>query len=134
MATEQTLDSIVLKVQGLINEAQERMREYQIERLRSYFTAEGKPLTEKFSLSGGRALDVPRYSLAPQSCLAIDEVELRFAVPAGPGEAERFREAAGVKKPSRFKMLFERLRRKKRRDIIEVKVLFKAGEPEKQGV
>jgi hypothetical protein len=127
------LDGVILSMQRLINEAQEKLREYEKERLHSYFSAEGEPLTEQFKMTGGRILEVPRYSLAPQSCLAIDEVELCFDVAASAKEAAKFREAAGVKEPW-FKALWERLRGARKQEMITVKVLFKAGEPEKQGV
>jgi hypothetical protein len=70
---EQAPDGILSAMQRTINEAQERMGEYQLDRMKAYFTPEGEPLTERFVLAGGKTLEVPRYSLVPQTCLAIDK-------------------------------------------------------------
>lgn len=132
---EEGLDSLVLKIQGLLNEAQEDLREFQLAGLKKRFDREGRPLMERFSLSGGRVLEIPRYSLVPQSYLGIDEVEVRFAIPAAPDEVKGFQEAAGVveKKPGFFRKFFARLGKKRTaREMIEVKVMFRAG-TEKQG-
>jgi hypothetical protein len=113
------------------------MEEYHLERMKAYFTPEGKPLTERFGLSGGKMLEVPRYSLVPQTCLAIDEVRVRYAYPVDAAEARRLREAGAAepdgKKPSPVRVFFStlwgKLRPGKRgpREMMEVTVVFKAG-------
>ena len=52
-AGEMALDGVILYMQRLINEAQEKLREYERERLRAYFSATGEPLVERFKLTGG---------------------------------------------------------------------------------
>lgn len=124
-------------MQRAINEALECVEEYRLERMKAYFSPEGNPLTERVVLSGGKVLEVPRYSLVPQTCLAIDEVRLRYAYPAGAAEAKFLREAGGAeareKKPSPVREFFSMLREKlrlgkhKKREMIEVTVVFKGS-------
>ena len=128
--SEQALDSLALRIQGLVNEAQENLRESQLAGIKKCFSGEGIPFMERFSLSRGRVLEIPRYSLVPQSYLGIDEVEVCFAIPAAPDEVKGFQEAAGIveKKPGFFEKLFARLGRKKAiKEVIEVKLMFRAG-------
>jgi hypothetical protein len=131
---EQALEGVILSVQGIINEAQDRMREHQLVQLKNYFTPQGEPVVERFNLGGGRTLEVPRYSFVPRNYLAIDEVEMRCMVPASAVAAKAFREAAAVsvtgKRPGFFRRLFARLGSRKRREMVEVKVVFKGGDRE----
>jgi hypothetical protein len=131
----QAPEGILVSMQRAINEAQEYMEEYRLERMKAYFTPEGEPLTERFGLSGGKVLEVPRYSLVPQTCLAIDEVRLRYTYPAGPAEAKAFRaggeaEAAEKKLPP-LRVFFAALRAKLRlgrrgpREMVEITAVFK---------
>ena len=134
---EQAQDGILLSMQRAINEAQECMEEYRLRRMKAYFSPEGKPLTERFVLFGGKTFEVPRYSLVPQACLAIDEVRLRYAYPAGAAEAKAFREAGTAesrgKKPSPvrtfFSTLWGKLRpgKREKQELIEVTVVFKGS-------
>jgi hypothetical protein len=129
---EQAPEGILVSMQKAINEAQKCMEEYQLERMKAYFTPEGKPLTERFSLSRGKTLEVPRYSLAPQISLAIEEVRLRYTYPVGAAEAKAFRDAASAgKKPSPvrafFSALWGKLRPGRQRDLIEVTVVYKGS-------
>jgi hypothetical protein len=130
---EQAAEGILLSMQRAINEARESMEEYHLGRMKAYFTPEGEPLIERFGLSGGRTLEVPRYTLVPQICLAIDEVQLSYTYPAGPGEVKAFREAGGAagKKPSPVRAFFSALWGKLwpgsrgPREMIEVTAVFK---------
>jgi hypothetical protein len=133
----QAQEGILLSMQRAINEARGCMEEYQLERMKGYFSPEGKPLTERVGLSGGKILEVPRCSLVPQTCLAIDEVRLRYAYPAGAAEARFFREAGAAesqgKKPSPVRAFFSRLwgklrpGKRKKQELIEVTVVFKGS-------
>jgi hypothetical protein len=110
------------------------MEEYQLRRIKEYFTPEGEPVTERFVLSGGKILEVPRYSLVPQSCLAIEEVRLCYMYPAGPAEAKAFRAAGEAGKKlspvqAFFSALWTKLRPGKRgpREMVEITVVFKGN-------
>jgi hypothetical protein len=127
---EQTPDGILLFMQRAVNEAQELLEEHQLERMKAYFTPEGKPLAERFVLSGGKTLEIPRYSLVPQSCLVIDEARLRYTYPASASEVKAFREAGGAagKKPSALRAFFSGLwgrLGKRPRELIEVTAVFR---------
>jgi hypothetical protein len=93
MGKEQPLDRIMLKMQRIINNAQEELRDYHLHILKKYFSEDGAPLRETIVLSNGERLEVPRISLVPQNLLAIDEVVLAFSVPAAPEEVKDFAEA-----------------------------------------
>jgi hypothetical protein len=135
--SRQAPEGILLSMQKAINEAQECMEEYQLRRMRTYFSPEGEPLTERFSLSGGKILEVPRYSLVPQARLAIDEVRLRYTYPAGPAEVKAFQVtgeagAAGKKLPplrAFFSTLWTKLRPGRRgpREMVEITAVFKGS-------
>jgi hypothetical protein len=130
---EQAAEGILVSMQRAINEAQESMEEYQLGRMKAFFTPEGEPLTERFNLFGGKTLEVPRYALVPQSYLVIDEVRLSYTYPAGPDEAKAFRKKAGTagKKLSPIRVFFSALwgklrpGRRGQREMIEVTAFFK---------
>jgi hypothetical protein len=133
--SEQAPEGMLLFMQRTVNEAQELLEKRQLERMKAYFTPEGEPLVERFTLSGGKTLEVPRYSLVPQSCLVIDELRLRYTYPIGAVEAKSFREAddteAVKKNPSALRAFFSALWRKLKRgprDLIEVTAIFKRSD------
>jgi hypothetical protein len=136
----QVPEGIQLAMQRAINDAQKCMEEYQLDRMKAYFTPDGKPLTERFVLSGEKTLEVPRYSLVPQSCVVIDEARLRYVYPISTAEAKAFR-AAGTdgKKPTAlqafFSALWEKLRPGKRgpQEFIEVTAVFRRNDSQQAG-
>jgi hypothetical protein len=139
----QVPEGIQLAMQRAINNAQKCMEEYQLDRVKAYFTPDGKPLTERFVFSGEETLEVPRYSLVPQICLVIDEARLRYVYPISTDEAKAFRAAGEVgtdeKKPTALQAFFSavwgklRARKREPQEFIEVTAVFRRNDSQQVG-
>lgn len=78
--SSQTISDIIRGMQYAVNTAQETLQKHQFELLEQYFDADGKPYTRFIVLPDGRQVDIPVITLIPANMLAIDELEMDFAV------------------------------------------------------
>jgi hypothetical protein len=145
----QTFSDIIRGMQHAVNAAQETLQEHQFYLMQRYFnTEDGSPHMMWITLPGGRRINVPQITLIPQSLLAIEELEMSFAVAVAHSEVKTFEKdaretiekknkesAAPVDEPARssFQVAFARQPPSagengagpRSTDTIEVKIKFK---------
>jgi hypothetical protein len=96
MASEaqQTFADLIRGMQHAVNTAQEMLHDYQFQLVKKYFDDNGFPIMQDIRLSDGRVVEVPWITLVPQSLLAIDEIDLDFAIQVASAETKGFIKSA----------------------------------------
>lgn len=94
MSTNQTFSDIIRGMQYAVNTAQETLQEHQFHLMQRYFKEDGSPHIVTVQLQEGRVLHIPQITLIPQNLLAIDELEMSFAVAVVRSEIKSFKQKA----------------------------------------
>lgn len=73
---------ILRGLQNAVSGAQDMLQEYQLHNLSAFWSADGKPVSQKVEL-GDKTVDVPLLTLVPHSQLAMEDVVVRFKTRIG---------------------------------------------------
>ncbi len=90
--TSQTFSDIVRGMQHAVNTAQETLQAHQFYLMQRYFKEDGTPYLVTVKLQDGRIVTIPQITLIPQSLLAIEEMEMAFAVVVAHSEVKSFKQ------------------------------------------
>lgn len=80
--------AILRGIQQAVTGAQEILQAQQVDNIRSFFTPEGKPVSQKIRF-GNEEAEVPLMAIVPHRTVSMDEVEIKFKTKVGSVSTDR---------------------------------------------